>query len=68
MSGSILLMHGTEDDNVHAQHTNQFIQSALRQGKDVEWYQYPGRNHGIYGGGARKHLYGKMMEFFKENL
>ena len=18
---------------------------ALRQGKDVEWYQYPGRNH-----------------------
>ena len=68
MNGSILLMHGTEDDNVHAQHTNQFIQSALRQGKDVEWYQYPGRNHGIYGGGARKHLYGKMMEFFKEKL
>ena len=68
MEGSILLMHGTEDDNVHAQHTTQFVQSALRSGKDVEWYQYPGRNHGIYGGGARDHLYKKMMEYFKENL
>jgi len=68
MEGSILLMHGTEDDNVHAQHTIQFVQSALRSGKDVEWYQYPGRNHGIYGGGSRDHLYKKMMEFFKEKL
>ena len=68
MSGSILMMHGTEDDNVHSQHTMQFIESALRSNKDVEWYQYPGRDHGIYGGGARKHLYSKMIEFFKENL
>ena len=68
MEGSLLLMHGTEDDNVHAQHTIQFVQSALRSGKDVEWFQYPGRNHGIYGGGSRDHLYKKMMEFFKEKL
>ena len=68
MRGSILLMHGIEDDNVHAQHTAQFVQSALRSGKDVEWYQYPARSHGIYGGGAREHLYKKMIEFFKENL
>ncbi|MEL1226845.1 MAG: prolyl oligopeptidase family serine peptidase, partial [Candidatus Neomarinimicrobiota bacterium] len=68
MEGSILLMHGTEDDNVHAQHTIQFVQAALRAGKDVEWFQYPARDHGIYGGGARDHLYKKMIEFFKENL
>ncbi len=68
MEGSLLLMHGTRDDNVHAQNTNQFVQKALQAGKDVEWFQYPGRNHGIYGGGARDHLYKKMIDFFKENL
>lgn len=68
MQGSLLLMHGTEDDNVHAQHTIQFVQAALQAKKDIEWYQYPGRNHGIYGGGAREHLYKKMMEFFKRKL
>lgn len=68
MEGTILLMHGTADDNVHSQHTTQFVQEALRQGKNVEWFQYPNRNHGIYGQGAREHLYKKMFEFFKENL
>ena len=68
MEGKILLMHGSADDNVHSQHTIKFVQAALRADKDVEWYLYPNRNHGIYGGGARKHLYKKMIEFFKQNL
>ena len=68
MNGSILLMHGASDDNVHSQHTNKFVQAALQSGKDVEWYEYPRRDHGIYGGGARKHLYKKMIEFFNEKL
>ena len=68
MEGKILLIHGSADDNVHSQHTIKFVQAALRADKDVEWYLYPNRNHGIYGGGARKHLYKKMIEFFKENL
>ena len=68
MEGSLLLMHGTGDDNVHSQNTTHFVQSALKAGKDVEWFQYPGRNHGIYGGGARKHLYKKMFDFLDEKL
>ena len=68
MEGKLLIMHGTEDDNVHSQHTNHFVQKALRANKNIDWYQYPGRDHGIYGGGARRDLYGKMIRFFKENL
>ena len=68
MNGSLLLMHGTSDDNVHSQHTNHFIEAALAAKKDIEWYQYPGQNHGIYFGGAREHLYKKMVEYFKEKL
>ena len=68
MDGSLLLMHGTNDDNVHAQHTIKFVQAALEAEKDIQWFQYPGRDHGIYGGGARKHIYRKMFDYFVNNL
>ncbi len=68
MKGKLLIMHGSDDDNVHAQHTTHFVNKALRNGKDVVWHKYPGRNHGIYGGGARKDLYTKMIRFFNQNL
>ena len=68
MKGSLLLMHGTNDDNVHLQHTSKFVNHALSLGKDVEWYNYPNKNHGIYGGGSRKHLYQKMIDYFNRNL
>ena len=68
MKGSLLLMHGSADDNVHSQHTVQFINEALKYRKDVDWLQYPNRNHGIYGKGAREHLYKNMIEYFKLKL
>ena len=68
MKGNLLIMHGSNDDNVHQQHTSKLINHALSLGKDVEWLIYPGKDHGIYGGGARKHLYKKMIEYFKRNL
>ena len=68
MEGSLLLIHGTEDDNVHMQHTAQFVEKSIRAGKDIEWLQYPARDHSISGGGSRIHLYNKMIEFFKQKL
>ena len=68
MKGSLLLIHGEDDDNVHAQNTSQFVDKAMKYGKDIDWIQYPGRNHGIYGNGSREHLYKKMIEFFKMKL
>ena len=68
MKGNLLIMHGSNDDNVHQQHTSKLINQALSLEKDVEWLIYPGKDHGIYGGGARKHLYQKMIEYFKRNL
>ena len=68
MKGSILLMHGSNDDNVHIQHTSKFVNHALSLGKDVEWYNFPNKNHGIYGGGSRKYLYQKMIDYFNRNL
>ena len=33
-----------------------------------EFMTYPNKNHGIYGGYTRTHLYNKMLEFVKKNL
>ncbi len=68
MEGSLLIIHGTGDDNVHSQNTTHFVQAAIKAGKDVEWLLYPNRNHGIYGDGSREHLYRKMIDFFNEKL
>ena len=68
MKGNLLIIHGSNDDNVHQQHTSRLINQAVSLGKDVEWLIYPGKDHGIYGGGARKHLYQKMIKYFKRNL
>ncbi len=68
MEGSLLLIHGEDDDNVHSQNTSQFVEKAVKLGKNIDWIQYPGRNHGIYGNGARADMYKKMLEFFKLKL
>ena len=43
MKGNLLIMHGSNDDNVHQQHTSKLINQALSLGKDVEWLIYPGQ-------------------------
>lgn len=68
LKGKLLLVHGMADDNVHLQNAVLFSQQLIRKNKDFEMIYYPDRNHGIFGGGARLHLYTKMTEFIKTNL
>jgi dipeptidyl-peptidase 4 len=45
------------------------MQDALiKANKQFESYYYPNRNHGIYGGNTRLHLYTMMTNFLKNNL
>jgi dipeptidyl-peptidase-4 len=68
LKGKYLLIHGMSDDNVHFQHTAEMARALIDANKQFDTYFYPNRNHGIYGGNARIHLYTKMTEFLKENL
>ena len=68
MEGELLLIHGDLDDNVHYEHTLQFVNKALELDKEVDWLIYPSRDHGIYGNGSRKHLYKKMLDYFNLKL
>ena len=66
--GNYLLVHGSADDNVHVQNTMQLIEALVQANKQFDWRIYPDKNHGIYGGSTRLHLYTLMTNFIKENL
>jgi len=68
LKGHYMLVHGMGDDNVHYQHTVEMANALINENKDFELYTYPNRNHGIYGGVTRFHLYERMTEFVNERL
>lgn len=68
LKGSYLLIHGTGDDNVHFQNAVLFQNALIKAGKQFDSFYYPNRNHGIYGGNTRLHLYQMMTNFWKKSL
>ncbi len=68
LEGKFLLIHGTGDDNVHVQNSMRLIEALIQAGKDFDWRLYPDRNHGIYGGSTRNHLFNTMTQFVLKNL
>ena len=68
LKGNLLLVHGTSDDNVHVDNTMKLIEVLVNANKDFDWLIYPDRDHGIYGGNTRLHLYNKMTEYILNHL
>jgi len=68
LNGHYLLVHGSADDNVHLQNTMEMVKALVEADKQFDLFVYPNKNHGIYGGNTRYHLFTKMTNFIKENL
>lgn len=68
LKGKLLLVHGSADDNVHVQNTMSLVEALVQENKQFDWRIYPDKNHGIYGGNTRLHLYTLMTDYIKENL
>ena len=68
LKGNYLIVHGTGDDNVHFQNAVEMVDALVKVNKPFESAYYPNRNHGIYGGSTRLHLYEKMTRFIMEKL
>lgn len=68
IKGKYLLVHGTGDDNVHFQNSVEMVNALVAANVDFETMFYPNRNHGIYGGSTREHLFKLMTNFILENL
>ncbi len=68
LSGALLLCHGTLDDNVHPQNTFEFTDALVAADKDFTEVFYTNRNHSIYGGNARPHIFRQITNFFDAHL
>lgn len=68
LQGKLLLIHGTADDNVHFMQTMEYAEALVQAGKQFDMHVYKDRNHSIYGGNTRYHLYTKMSNYLFDNL
>lgn len=68
LKGNLLLCHGTADDNVHVQNTYELSEALVQANKQFEMQIYTNRNHSIYGGVTRLHLYTRFMDFLNQHL
>lgn len=68
MKGPYLLVHGTADDNVHFQNAVELTDALIKANKQFDMQFYPNKNHGIYGGNTRLHLFTKIFDFVEKNL
>ena len=66
--GALLLCHGLADDNVHYQNTAEYVEALVQADKDFRQLVYTNRNHSIFGGNTRNHLFRQCVNFFNENL
>ncbi|HHT02956.1 MAG TPA: S9 family peptidase [Bacteroidales bacterium] len=68
LKGNYLLIHGTSDDNVHIQNAIDLMDALIKANVQFEHFFYPNKNHGIYGGNTRLHLYTLMTNYIKNKL
>jgi dipeptidyl-peptidase-4 len=68
IEGRLLIVHGSADDNVHAQNTYEFAEKLVQAGVQFDMAIYTNRAHGIRGGNTTMHLYTKMTNFLKDQL
>lgn len=68
LKGSLLLVHGTADDNVHMQHAWEYVDALVDAGKQFEMQFYPDDNHFLRNGNNYEHLHNRIILFLKNNL
>ncbi len=68
LQGSLLLIHGTADDNVHVQNSIEYSRALIEANKHFDQFFFPDKDHFITGGNIRKYLYEKVIDYFKRNL
>jgi dipeptidyl-peptidase-4 len=68
LHGAMLLIHGTIDDNVHMQNSEQFAYELQRAGKPFEMMVYPRSRHGITDPRLNKHLQQTIFDFVMRTI
>jgi dipeptidyl-peptidase-4 len=68
LHGSLLLVHGTSDDNVHFQNSIQMVEAFIKAGKQFRFMVYPGKTHGISGPADSMHLFHMIEDHLEREL
>ena len=68
LHGSLLLVHGTGDDNVHIENSIQFIQALIESGIPYDFQVFPRKTHSISGNEARVALFNRILAHFERYL
>ena len=68
LHGALLICHGLADDNVHYQNTAEYVEALVQADKDFRQLVYTNRNHSIFGGNTRTHLFRQAINHFNDNL
>ncbi len=64
LEGPMLLIHGTADNVVVWQHSIKYLKACVDQGKQVDYFVYPGHPHNVLGK-DRIHLMRKVFDYFE---
>lgn len=67
LEGKLLMIHCTTDPVVVWQHSLVFVQNCIQNGKQLDYFVYPGHDHNVQGP-DRTHLITKITQYFKDNL
>jgi len=67
LEGKLLIIHCTTDPVVVWQHSLVFVENCIHNGKQLDYFVYPGHDHNVYGM-DRAHLITKITQYFKDNL
>ena len=68
LTGNVLIIHGTADDNVHVQHTMQYIDALVQADKQFEMQLYTDDNHHLKKGNNATHMHKRILQFLEKSL
>lgn len=70
LTGKLLLLHGTSDDNVHLELSVQMTSAFIQNGRSLSFMAYPGLDHMSFFdmGQAPAHLWRHITDFFESSL
>ncbi len=66
--GSLLILQGTSDDNVHLMNSISLLNAFMKAGKQVDYFVYPGERHGPRLISHRRDIDSRMLDWWTKTL